>query len=328
MIHPQPEMSPSDRVRVWLGFFGTTFFSALILLFLFWAFTTSNFLDDLRKKSVSSAHMLLIFGTPPSDQEISGLKVALEKIAGGKSVVSMSEMPQENKRATIRSRRILSVTLSLGKTPGGKIVNLSDQVQSIQSIVKNDSQINEVIFNPEWVSKVDEMAHISERIRRSLILFLGVLLAGISLYWGGASREIWQFMVAFTSPVSSGWGAGDRSLQFQRVDEGKDGIATDREFSPESEHPCFTVVTRVKTSALFGGFSGIVAIFIMWTSKSMIYPDGVNPFRDLVAGITPQIPLWVLYPILTAIAGGMGGLAHEFFSPHALDGKDHDRDDT
>jgi hypothetical protein len=272
--------------------------------------------------------MLLIFGSPPSDQEIAGLKVALEKITGGESVVSMSELPQESKRAIIRSRRILSVTLSLGKTPGGKIVNLSDQVQSIQSIVKNDSQINEVIFNPEWVSKVDEMAHISERIQRSLVLFLVVLFAGISLYWGGASPEIWHFMVGFISPRNSEGAAGDRALQFQRVEEESNRITIDHEFARASAPPCFTVLSRMKTSALFGGFSGIVAMFIMWTSKSMIYPDGMDPFRDLGAGIAQQIPLWVLYPLLSGTAGGIGGLAYGFVFPHLPDGKDRCHDDA
>jgi len=316
MDHPQLEMTSSERLREGICLFGRIVFSSVLLLFLFWSFTTIKLLNALREKSASSAHLILVFENPPSVKEVSGLQAVLEKIAGPGSVVSLADSSSHPKNGgDMRSRRLLSVTISLGHNLDGQIVALSDQVHSIQSIVKNDSQISEVIFNPDWVSKVDEMAQISERIRVSLNVFLILLFSGIALYWGRISPSVMNGIVR-TAVISAAPAPKDNRTPIFRRENISTGLTNNNtvELSRAdlSESGFFG---RIRSSAALGGVCGILAIFLAWTIRSMIYPAGMNPFQGNGMVLMKTVPFWMAFPFLTGLAGMLGGFVNAVLLP-------------
>jgi hypothetical protein len=316
-------MTRADRFRGWVWIAGAVFFSSLFLFFLFWSFSVTRFLDGLRERSASSAHMLLVFGAPPSDKEVSGIKVELEKLVGPGNVISMSELSEKKSSPSFRSRKVLSITISLGVRPDGKIVTISEQVQSIQSLMKNDAQIQEVIFNPDWVAKVDEIALISERLRFSLKFFLILLFLGAALYWGSVSGEIGRWIFSNPAPDNSMVSKDTRLLLFRREPVGGENGAVESNLPSPPESEAKKAGPSPRISAAIGLFCGILAMVFAWTTKSMMYPVGMDPFQDNEIGFISHVPVWIAFPLVAGLAGLLGGFATTILRPPKNDGEAH-----
>ncbi len=305
MSHNDPEMHPGSSARSWFWLMANLAFSSLILLFLFWTSTVFLILDNMRLETASAAHILLIFDTPPSPKEIQGLTATMEKIAGTGTVSSLQAPDQKSRTGRSNSRRILSVAVSLGQTPTGQFVTLSEQISSIREIVKNDSEIKEIVFNPEWVSRVDALAGISRGVRKGIVILGGLVFVGMALYWGRISLSFWSHLFPGSRSREGRSPAAPRSAIFQRQEEfpASDSVPLEREGEPPA------AILRLPSGALWGILAASIATFLVWAFRTALYPGLQNPFVAGAMGAHPFAShLWILFPGFCGVIGLLGGL--------------------
>lgn len=293
--------------RTWFSLFSHLFFSSVLLLFLFWTLTSFWSLDSMRTQAASSAHLLLIFDTPPSPSEIQGLVKTMEKVSGSGTVTSFH--PQDAKSPTEQrnSKRILSVAVSLGQGPHGQVVTLGDQIRSIQQIVKNDTSIKEIVYNPQWVARVDLLAGISEGMKKALEILVGALCLGLGLYWASWGNSLWSHLF---SPHSTGGRSSSerRSPLFQR-----ESIPDEQVEFPSLPPPIPgpSGIVRIFASGFCGFISGGVAVFVAWILRTFLYPGMDNPFRPGFIGTTTYLdPLWIAFILACGLVGWLGGILY------------------
>ncbi len=305
MSHPDTEAPPASSARSWFWLMANLAFSSLILLFLFWTSTVFLILDNMRLETASAAHILLIFDTPPSPKEIQGLTATMEKIAGTGSLSALQAPDQKSRTGRATSRRILSVAVSLGQTPDGHFVTLSEQISSIRQILKNDSEIKEIVFNPDWVSRVDALAGISLGVRKGIVVLGGLLLVGLALYWGRISLPFWAHLFPGSRSREARAQAATRSAIFQRQEDLPPPPSAP--FEKKGDSP--PVILRLPSGALWGMLASSIAIFLVWLFRTILYPGLQNPFMVGAMGANPIAShLWILFPVFCGAIGLLGGL--------------------
>ena len=310
MSIPESDNLPGNPFQSWFWIISNLIFSSIFLLFVFWTLTTYLLLDNLRVGSASTAHILLIFDTPPTAPEVQGLKATIEKIAGEGSVSSLKAPDLKSRVGRNNSQRILSVAVSMGRTPTGEMVGLSAQIRSIQEIVKNDTAIKEIVFNPDWVSRVDLLARISRGIKKGLEVLGGFVFLGFGLYWARVSPFLWSHLFPTTSLSGRRESSGARSPLFQRESEGQDlpGPGPAERADGHS-----SAILPILSAGIWGGLAASVAVFLAWSLRAFLYPGPENPFIAGAMGSLPLVqPLWILFPALSAGVGVGGGILSLF----------------
>lgn len=313
MADPLEEKAFPGRFRAGSWLFLNLFFSSFLLLFLFWSLTTLTLLDGLRTQSSSSAHLLVVFLNVPSEQEVAGLKATLEKIAGTGSVLPMSAGPLKTPSASFR--RVLDVTLTLGRSAGGRVVPLADQVQSIQTLLKNDAQIRRIIFSENWIARVDALARISDRIRTSFVFFLMILSLGLAVYWGALSHTFGQAAEVTFRP-------GERSPEEREPVFRRDPLPSER-VPVEGVARTILPFPGMRHGGLFGCLCGLLALFLAWSSRQVLYPPGMDPFHGGLPGALSPALSAVILPAFSGGLGMLGGLVRDlgFRGPEPEAGK-------
>ncbi|MDA8027534.1 MAG: hypothetical protein M0Z25_00930 [Nitrospiraceae bacterium] len=310
MSIPESDNLPENPFQSWFWIISNLIFSSIFLLFVFWTLTTYLLLDNLRVGSASTAHILLIFDTPPTGPEVQGLKATIEKIAGEGSVSSLNAPDLKSRVGRNNSQRILSVAVSMGRTPTGEMVGLSAQIRSIQEIVKNDTAIKEIVFNPDWVSRVDLLARISRGIKKGLEVLGGFVFLGFGLYWARVSPFLWSHLFPTTSLSGRRESSGARSPLFQRESEGQD-LPGPGPAEREGGHS--SAILPILSAGVWGGLAASVAVFLAWSLRAFLYPGPENPFIAGAMGSLPLVqPLWILFPALSAGVGVVGGILYLF----------------
>ncbi len=308
MSSPDSDNLPGTSFQSWFWILSNLIFSSIFLLFVFWTLTTYLLLDNLRIESASTAHILLVFDTPPTGPEIQGLKATIEKIAGEGSVSSLKAPDLKSRVGRNNSQRILSVAVSLGRTPTGETVGLSAQIRSIQEIVRNDTAIKEIVFNPDWVSRVDLLAGISRGIKKGLEVLGGLVFLGFGLYWARVSLLLWSHLFPATSLSGRREPSGPRSPLFQRESEGQDLPVPGTE---EKEGGHSSAFLRIPFAGVWGALAASVAVFLAWSLRAFLYPGPENPFMAGAMGSLPLAKnLWILFPALCAGVGIVGGILY------------------
>ncbi len=311
MSHLDPDTRPGATVRSWIWLMANLAFSSLILLFLFWIFSIYLILDNMRLESAAAAHILLVFETPPSPKEVLGLTATMEKVAGKGSVSSLAPPDQKSRTGRSNSRRILSVAVSLGRLPDGQTVTLAEQIRSIREIIKNDSEIKEVVFNPDWVSRVDSLAGISRGVQKGILVLGGLVCVGMAIYWGRISLSLWLHLFPGFSSRETSRPVASRSTIFQRQDENPAVVPR----RAEKEKGKAATFLCVPSGGLWGIVVAFIALFLAWMFRTALYPDKQNPF---VAGAMGPFPvsnhLWILIPGFCGAIGLLGGLFCYMFS--------------
>ena len=277
-------MSNSESIRAHGSSFQRVFwlvsnllFSSLILLFLFWIVTSFFILDGMRSQEASTAHLLLVFDQPPSSKEIQGLVSTMEKVAGPGSVTSFQANNQSSPTERRNSKRILSVSVSLGQTPKGQTILLGDQIRSIQQIVKNDTSIKEIVFNPDWVARVDLLAGISGGMKKILAALLSFLSIGLGIYWTRWGIVLWNTLFSNRTHSSSNvQDKGDRQPLFHR--EKPQPGSFEKENRESFQTFQIPGVVRLVVGGIFGVISAGAALLLSWILRRFLYPEMVTPF--------------------------------------------------
>ena len=177
---------PSDPspFRSWAFIIVHLLSSAFLLLFVFWTLMTYRALEAMRSREASSAHLLIVFDQPPPKKEIAGLQATLEKIVGTGNVSPMSVQAGQGPTERRTRQRVLSVLLAPGQDAAGRPVLLADMIRSISQVVHNDARIQDVVYSPDWISRVDSLMFLSLGIRKGLLLVGALAAVSLSLYWG------------------------------------------------------------------------------------------------------------------------------------------------
>ncbi|MCL4485970.1 MAG: hypothetical protein M1537_06540 [Nitrospirae bacterium] len=317
MSYSESDTFSGPSFRSWFWILSNLIFSSILLLFVFWTVTTYLLLDNLRLRSAAAAHILLIFDTPPAPAEIQGLKATMEKIAGEGSVSSLQAPDRQSRTGRKNSQRILSVAVSLGRAQDGQTVTLSDQIRSLQQIVKNDTAIKEVVFNPEWVARVDLLAGISERAKKGLEVLGGLLSLGLALYWARVSLLFWSHLFPARPRALRRDPPPRQGSLFQREREDEENFPLpEREEEEKKDLPSFL---RIPSAGLWGALAGLVAVFLAFSLRSILYVGSQNPFLPGALGSHPLTNhLWIMGSALGAglgLAGGVLYLVLPFPSP-------------
>ncbi|MDA8112417.1 MAG: hypothetical protein M0T83_08200 [Nitrospiraceae bacterium] len=306
MSFPDSDNIPENPFQSWFWIISNLIFSSIFLLFVFWTLTTYLLLDNLRIGSASTAHILLIFDTPPTGPEVQGLKATIEKIAGEGSVSSLTAPDLKSRVGRNNSQRILSVAVSMGRTPTGEMVGLSAQIRSIQEIVKNDTAIKEIVFNRAWVARVHLLARISRGIKKGLEVLGGFVFLGFGLYWARVSPFLWSHLFPTPSLSAPRESSGMRSPLFQRESEGQD-LPGPGPAEREGGHS--SAILHILSAGVWGGLSASVSVFLAWSLRAFLYPGPENPFMAGAMGPLPLLhPLWIFFPALSAGVGIVGGI--------------------
>jgi hypothetical protein len=291
----------SSPFYAWVRILSHLLFSSFLLLFFFWTLSTAIFLEAMRSREASSAHLLIVFDQPPPQKEADGLKATLEKIVGTGNVSPMVAAPGEGPSERRTRKRILSVLLVPGTKNDGHPVLLSEMVRSITQVVHNDARVQDVVYSPDWIERIDSLLALSIKIHRGLFLLLILFALSLSLYWGAAGPDLVALL-------------GDLS----RPDEGSGGARRTPLFSQEpaasSDDPSFLKVHRSNplprpfSGALFGGVSALIVLLLSWSLKGILFPEGSSPF----AAFPGVLPLggrpWLLFFVGAVGCGLLGGI--------------------
>ncbi len=274
-------------------------FSSFLLLSIFWTFSTYTILDAMRIRDASSAHLLIVFDRPPPKKEASGLQVTLEKIVGAGNVSPMPIQSGQGPTERRTRQRVLSVLLVPGKAPDGTPVSLSEMVRSISQVVHNDARIQDIVYSPDWISRVDSLMSLSLQLRKGLLLVLFLAAFSLSLYWGVLGAPL-VARLGHLSRSGEGAEAFPRTGTFRSDPSRPEIESTPRRRTPPS------FFQRVFSSVLMGGTSSLIVLLFAWSLKNVLFPEPFSPLTALPLPIPFGGRLWLLL-IMGSLLGGLGG---------------------
>ena len=296
---PSESVSDSTSFRTISFVLAHILFSSFLLLLIFWAFSTYSVLEAIRIRDASSAHLLIVFDRPPPKKEASGLQTTLEKIVGAGNVSPMPIQSGQGPTERRTRQRILSVLLVPGKSPDGAPVSLSEMVRSISQVVHNDARIQDIVYSPDWVSRVDSLMSLSLQLRKGLLLVLFLATLSLSLYWGVVGAPLVARLVHLSHS-----GEGAESLPRTRTFR-TDPSCPEIESTPRRPRPP-SFFQRVFSSVLMGGISSLTALLFAWSLKNVLFPEPLSPLAPLPLPIPFGGRLWLLF-IVCSLLGGLGG---------------------
>ncbi|MGC8528572.1 MAG: hypothetical protein ACP5OP_00015 [Leptospirillia bacterium] len=228
-----------------------------------------------------------------------GLRVTLEKIVGAGNVSPIPIQSGQGPTERRARQRVLSVLLVPGKAPDGTPVSLSDMVRSISQVVHNDARIQDIVYSPDWISRVDSLMSLSFQIRKGLLLVLSLAAVALSLYWG----VMGAFLVGRLGHLS---GAGDEGESVPRT----------MTFQPDPSRPEIDTRLRRRTlpsfsqrifsSVLMGGTSSLIVLLLSWSLKNVLFPEPLSPLDSLPLPLPFGGRLWLLF-LVGSLLGGLGG---------------------
>ena len=274
-------------------------FSSFLLLLIFWTFSTYTLLDAMRVRDASSAHLLIVFDRPPPKKEALGLQATLEKIVGAGNVSPMPIQSGQGPTERRTRQRVLSVLLVPGKAPDGTPVSLSDMVRSISQVVHNDARIQDIVYSPDWISRVDSLMSRSLQLRKGLLLVLSLAAFALSLYWGVTGAPL---IARLSRLARSGEGTEllPRTMTFRTDPSHPDIESRRRSRTPPS------FFRRVFSSVLMGGISSLIVLLFAWSLRNVLFPEPLSPLTALPIPIPFGGRLWLLF-IVGSLLGGLGG---------------------
>jgi len=312
---PLPDQSSSDSsggtvfsrkpspIHSWFRILSHLLFSSFLLLFFFWTLSTATFLEAMRNREASSAHLLIVFDQPPPQKEEEGLKATLEKIVGTGNVSPMPVASGEGPSERRTRKRILSVLLVPGTKNDGHPVLISEMVRSISQVVHNDARIQDVVYSPDWVGRVDALLALSIKIHRALILLLILFGVPLSLYWGATGARLVSLLGELSRP-DEGAGGGRRTPLFSQ----ESVVPGDAPSSTPTHRPL--PLPRPISAALFGGVSAMIVLLLSWSLKSVLFPEEVSPFAAFPGMLPVGGRLWLLFLAGAVGSGFFGGIIY------------------
>lgn len=317
---PEPPCSgasefPSDSspFRSWVFIIVHLLSSAFLLLFVFWTLMTYRELEAMRSGEASSAHLLIVFDQPPPKKEIAGLQATLEKIVGAGNV---SPMPVEAGQGPTERRtrqRVLSVLLVPGQDAAGRPVLLADMIRSISQVVHNDARIQDVVYSPDWISRVDALMFLSLSLRKGLLLVGSLAALAISLYWGLMGAPLFLRLRQLSRSGEPSVGAPRTSMFGQETPPpGTLPLQTLQEASPP-----LSFGLRSLGGALLGGISALIVLFFSWSLKSVLFPSTVPSSVPLSSGLLHEGRLLLIFVLGAFGSGLLGGALASLISPGA-----------
>ena len=303
---PGPSSGPTP-LRSWLFIIVHLLASSFFLLFVFWTLVTYGSLEAMRSREAASAHLLIVFDQPPPQKEIAGLQSTLEKIVGAGNV---SPMPVQSGQGPTERRtrhRVLSVLLTPGKDPQGRPVLLSDMIRSISQVVQNDARIQDVVYSPDWIARVDSLMFLSLHLRKGLVLVGSLAALSLSLYWGLMGPPLFVRLKRL-SRSGEAVEPRPRTTQFRSDDNHPEILPL------QEEPPSPPVLKSAFSAAYLGGVSALIVLLFAWSLKSLLFPPALSDFFSL-SSAPPREGRFLLFFVLGALAAGFfGGLTTSLFS--------------
>ncbi len=302
---------PSDPspFRSWAFIIVHLLSSAFLLLFVFWTLMTYRALEAMRSREASSAHLLIVFDQPPPKKEIAGLQATLEKIVGTGNVSPMSVQAGQGPTERRTRQRVLSVLLAPGQDAAGRPVLLADMIRSISQVVHNDARIQDVVYSPDWISRVDSLMFLSLGIRKGLLLVGALAAVSLSLYWGLMGPPLFNRLRQLSRSGELSSGSGRTSMFGQETSPSKDLPLRSR--MEESLPVSFGL--RSFGGAALGGISALIVLLLSWSLKSVLFPSTFP--SPLSLGLLHEGPLLLVFVLGSFGAGLLGGALAALISP-------------
>ncbi|MHB1604867.1 MAG: cell division FtsX domain-containing protein [Leptospirales bacterium] len=187
-------------------------------------------------------------------------------------------------------RSILSVDITFGKDQKGDLTYLGPQMESLHSMLHNDTSVLLIQDNGKWASMLDSLERLVLRIRTVGGILLTLSLCSVVFLWGYAIRGgsyLETSRTTETPPQKSFW-----------MDSEKTDSSMSKETSP------------ILLGLVIGVMSGILSLLLVYISHSALYPNWADPLLPF------RIPgqegsgrfLWMGIPVLSGVIGCISGI--------------------
>ena len=276
-------------------------FSSFLFTFFVWLVSVFLSLEAHRIESLSVAHVIVVLRKSAGTHALQSITEKIVQVSGDHSVhvidpkdilsrISFLPVSAGFKNVWM-DRKILSVDITFGKDKKGDPTYLVPQMEAINSLLQNDSNILLVQSNELWGSRLDSLERLVLRIRSVGIILLSLSVLSVVFFWGYAIR-----------------GVG-----LSRSQDGDSDPPRRKSFWMESPDESDALVEKgvssIHTGLAVGLLSGILSLVLVWSSHSALYPHWADPFllsapgKEETGGF-----LWMGIPLLTGVIGWFSGL--------------------
>lgn len=277
------------------------FFSSILFAFFIWLASIFIALDAHRAESLSVAHMIVVLHQEADPHSLQSITEKIGQVSGKNSVhiltakdilSQLSYLPvSTNFKKIWKDRTILSVDITFGIDPKGNPSYLVPQMESLHSILQNDSSVLLIQDNERWAARLDSLERLVLRVRAVGSILLIFSLFSVVFFWGYSIRA-----GSISDPTRNSEIPSKRSFWTDATDETASSLP--QEISP------------IRSGVLIGVLSGLLSLLLVYSSHSVLYPHWADPFSPL--SITEQNGsgrfLWMGIPVLSGVIGCFSGI--------------------
>ncbi|MHB8422686.1 MAG: cell division FtsX domain-containing protein [Leptospirales bacterium] len=275
--------------------------SSMLFAFFIWLASIFLALDQHRAQSLSVAHMVVALQQNTDSHSVQSMIEKIELISGKNSVhlldtkdilSQLSYLPVSRDFKKIwKGRSILSVDITFGKDQKGDLTYLGPQMESLHSILHNDTSVLLIQDNGKWASMLDSLERLVLRIRTVGGILLTLSLCSVVFLWGYAIR-------GGSYPETSRMTETPPQKSFWMDSSEKTDSSMSKETSP------------ILLGLVIGVMSGILSLLLVYISHSALYPswaDPLLPFRIPGQERSGRF-LWMGIPVLSGVIGCFSGI--------------------
>jgi hypothetical protein len=177
-------------------FVSITFFSLLFCVFL-WMISSFLMVEQIRTSSLENTHMVVVLDQKISNSDYQKIFGQLSFITTNIKPLSLDEVnqfaqPSISDPISGTTKKMILLTLSMGKNNRGERVTLADQALSIHKILSGNRHVLLVEDNLPWAEKLDSLDLLMIHLKRSGLMLLGLVFLMLILFWsfsGGVTEK-------------------------------------------------------------------------------------------------------------------------------------------